>query len=178
MLGEGWDSIEEQSVSIAASLADRGLRSRKAVGVISNGKELSWLAPQKGEGQRWEIMQALAIAKPGPLSLSSMLERMQSSLGKHHSLILITAAQKPEFAKSLFPLLKRGIIPTVFLLDASTFGGDALSTQHIASVLEGHGIQYHIIPNGMAIPQKDTQPAPSSWTWRAMSTGEIVPIRK
>ena len=178
MLGTGWNSIEEQSVSIAASLADRGLRSRKAVGVISNGKELSWLAPQKGEGQRWEIMQALAIAKPGPLSLSSMLERMQSALGKHHSLIIITAAQNPDFAKSLFPLFKRGIVPTVLLLDVSTFGGDAHSTQHTAAVLEGHNIKHHIIPNGMAIPQKDTQPTPSSWTWRAMSNGEIAPIKK
>ncbi|MFN8414098.1 MAG: hypothetical protein U0Z26_17090 [Anaerolineales bacterium] len=49
MFGTGWDSIEEQSVAIAASLADLGLRSRKSVGMISNGRTLAWLPPQKAK---------------------------------------------------------------------------------------------------------------------------------
>ncbi len=102
MLGEGWDSVEEQCVTLAASLADRGLRLRKSVGLIGNGSELIWLTPKKGEGQRWEIMQALATASPSDLDLGTVLERTHSepSLGRRHSLIIITASTKVGLAQN------------------------------------------------------------------------------
>jgi uncharacterized protein (DUF58 family) len=147
MLGEGWDSIEEQSVTLAASLADFGLRNRKSVGLISSGRELAWHPPQKGEGQRWEIIQSLATARPGKLMLSTLLEKMHPTLGRHSSLIVITASTKTDWLGTLSPLTKRGIIPTVLLLDPSTFGGGT-SAENIALTLNGHGIKCHIIPHG------------------------------
>lgn len=140
MLGKGWDSIEEQSVTLAASLADKGLRTRKSVGLISNGAELTWLAPKKGGGQRWEIMQALALARPSELGLGTVLERIQPSLGKHHSLLIITSSTKLDWLKTLLTLTKRNIIPTVFLLDASTFGGE-VSAENVSANLEQRGIK-------------------------------------
>ena len=177
MLGEGWDSIEEQSVTLAASLADKGLRARKSVGLISNGAELTWLAPKKGGGQRWEIMQALALARPGELDLGTVLERIQPSLGKHHSLLIITASTKTSWLKTLLPLSNRNIIPTVFLLDASTFGGE-VSAENVSASLEAarHYLSYH-----STRLDRDCQKHPRSdkSTGRGMSTptGEIVPIK-
>ena len=159
MLGKGWDSIEEQSVTLAASLADLGLRSRKSVGLITNSQELSWLSPKKDEGQRWEIMQALATVKPGDLNLNTVLERIQPALGKHHSLIIITASTKLDWLKTLLPSTKGGTrsIPTVMLLDASTYGGQ-VSAGNVAANLEQRGIKCHIIPRGMIeIPKTSTQ---------------------
>lgn len=176
MLGQGWDSIEEQSVTLAASFADRGLRSRKSVGLISNGNELTWLPPQKGEGQRWEIMHALAIAKPGMRDLGTVLERMQTSLGKHHSLIIVTASTKLDWLKTLLPLSKRGIIPTVILLDAFTYGGK-VSAENVAANLQLRGIKCHVIPRGMIELPKTSTKQNSHWKWHATPTGEIVPIR-
>ncbi len=175
MLGMGWDSIEEQGVALAASLADFGLRARKSVGLISNGEELAWLTPQKGAGQRWEIMQALAMAKPGRLSLASLFERMHPSLGKHHSLIVITASTKSDWLKSLPPLTKRGVIPTVMLLDAYAFG--EASAENIAGAVEQHGIRCHVVPRGLIEPPSIDPAQARQWTWRTTSTGEIVPIR-
>ena len=175
MLGKGWDSIEEQSVALAASLTDKGLRARKSVGLISNGTELIWLTPKKGEGQRWEIMQALALARPGELGLSTVLERIQSSLGKHHSLIIITASTKLDWLKTLLPLAKRGIIPTVVLLDSSTFGGK-VSAENTAANLEQRGIKCHIIPRGLIGLPKTSAQQHVHWTWHSTPTGEIVPI--
>ena len=176
MLGKGWDSIEEQSVTLAASLADKGLRTRKSVGLISNGAELTWLAPKKGEGQRWEIMQALALAHPGELGLSTILERIQPALGKHHSLLIITASTKLDWLKTLLPLSKRGIIPTVILPDSSTFGGET-SAEYVAANLEEHGIKCHIIPRGLIGNPKDSSQKHVHWTWHSTPMGEIVPIR-
>jgi uncharacterized protein (DUF58 family) len=175
MFGEGWDSVEEQSVTLAASFADRGLRSRKSVGLITNSQELTWLTPQKGDGQRWEIMQALATAKPSDLDLSTVLERIKPSLGKHHSLIIITASTKLDWLKTLLPLSKRGIIPTVVLLDAFTYGGK-ISAGNVAANLEQHGIKCHIIPRGMIeLPKTSTQQH-STWKWHSTPIGEIVPL--
>jgi uncharacterized protein (DUF58 family) len=176
MLGQGWDSIEEQSVTLAASLADRGLRSRKSVGLISNSHELTWLPPQKGDGQRWEIMQALATVKPSDIDLSTVLERIQSSLGKHHSLIVVTASTRLDWLKTLVPLFKRGIIPIVILLDSITYGGK-VSAENVAANLQLHGIKCHIIPHGLIELPKTSVQQHVHWKWHATPTGEIVPIR-
>lgn len=176
MLGAGMDSIEEQSIILAASLADRGLRLRKSVGLISNSKNLTWLTPTKGEGQRWEIMQALAVARPGRLDLSTTLERIQSLLGRQHSLIIITASTKPDWIKTLLPLAKRGLAPTVLLLDSSTYGGK-VSAENVAVNLGLRGIKCHVIPHGMIQIPKTPAPSYNSWKWHSTPTGEIVPIR-
>jgi uncharacterized protein (DUF58 family) len=54
-VGEGWDSTLEHGVILAASLADRGLRSGHAVGLVAFSEELVWMAPRGGENQRLEI---------------------------------------------------------------------------------------------------------------------------
>ena len=173
MFGAGWDGVEEQSVVLAASLADTALRSRKSVGLISNGSELAWLTPQKGEGQRWEIMQALGMAKPGSLGLNTILERSQSSFGRQHSLIVITASTNLDWLKTLLPLAHRGVAPTVILLDTSALGRES-SAENTASILRQRSIACRVIPSG-AIELPKTQPQPyGQWRWRALPSGQIV----
>ncbi|HNH05841.1 MAG TPA: DUF58 domain-containing protein [Anaerolineales bacterium] len=176
LFGTSWDSIEEQSVMLAASLASRGLRDRKAVGLVTNSKDPAWIHPQKGEGQRWEILQSLALAQPAELTLTQTLERIQPLLGRRHSLIIVTASPKPDWLKSLPPLIKSGIVPTVFLFDAATFGGNE-SPASVAANLDGLGIKYHLISHGLLEPPKVLPRQQGGWKWRSTPTGEIVPIR-
>ncbi len=176
MLGDDWDSIEEQSVSLAASLADLGLRERKSVGLVSNGAELKWLAPQKGEPQQWEILQSLAMAAPGTLSLAGLLDKMQTSFGSHHSLLIVTACTEVNWIKSLPSLVKRGLLPTVLLLDSNTFEGGA-SMEAVVSVLSAQNIQYHIIPRGLIEPPKLDPHPPKQWTWHAPAAGHVIPLK-
>jgi uncharacterized protein (DUF58 family) len=177
MLGEGSNSIEEQSVTLAASLADRGLRLRKSVGLIGNGNELTWLTPKKGGGQRWEIMQALATAKPGDLDLGTVLERTHSelSLGSRHSLIIITASTKFDWLKTLLPVTKRNSIPTVMLLDLAPYGES--SAENTSAMLSERGVICHIIPRGiMELPKLD-QSESVKGGWQITSTGELIPVQ-
>jgi uncharacterized protein (DUF58 family) len=176
MLGKGWDSIEEQSVALAASLTDTGLRTRKSVGLISNGAEFTWLTPKKSEGQRWEVMQALALAKPSEFGLSTVLERIKPSLGKHHSLIVITTSTKLDWLQTLLTLTKSGIMPTIILLDGSTFGVQG-SAENTAAVLMQHNFTCHIIPRGTIKPPKALPQQRGNWKWRSLSTGEIVLVQ-
>ena len=176
MFGKGWDSVEEQSVTLAASLADAGLRARKSVGLITNSKRMAWVNPQKGEGQRWEIMQALALAGPGRLTLSTVLERIQPSLGRHHSLIIITATTKSNWLKTLLPIGKNGIIPSVILLDTSTFDNTVV-IENTAAELQQRGVTCHIIPRGMIEPPKAPPQQRGKMKWYSTPTGEIVSVR-
>ena len=178
MLGKDWDNIEEQSVALAASLTDTGLQTRKSVGLISNGAKLTWLTPKKGEGQRWEVMQALALAKPSEFGLSTVLERIKSSLGKHHSLIIITASTKLDWLQTLLPLTRGGTrsVPTIILLDGSTFGIEGPAENTAAALLQ-HNIACHVIPRGTIKPPKALPQQRGNWKWRSLSTGEIVLVQ-
>jgi uncharacterized protein (DUF58 family) len=182
MRGEGSDSVEEQCVTLAASLADRGLRLRKSVGLIGNGRELTWLTPKKGEGQRWEIMQALATARPSDLDLGTILERTRSvpSLGSRHSLIIVTASTKIDWLKTLLPLSKRNSVPTVMLLDLAPFETDEASADasHTANLLEERGVICHVIPREtLELPKLD-QAEPAKGAWKTTASGEIIPVQQ
>lgn len=179
MLGEGPDSIEEQCVTLAASLADRGLRLRKSVGLIGNGADLTWLTPKKGEGQRWEIMQVLAIARPGDIDLGTVLERTRSepSLGRQHSLIIITASTKIDWLKTLLPLTKRNSALTVMLLDLAPYDGSSADASRTAALLAERGVICHIIPRGiMELPKMD-QAIPVKGTWKTTASGDLIPVQ-
>jgi uncharacterized protein (DUF58 family) len=155
MRGSGWDSIEEQSVSLAASLADLGLRGRKPTGLVSNGQEFVWLPPEKGDAHQWKLLEALAVTKPGRLALAGLFEKISAPLGNHHSLLIITACTQTDWMKSLPSLMKRGVIPTVFLMDPCGFTGmeEGIESMEIAAAtLAKQNIRHHIIPHGMIEP--------------------------
>ncbi len=175
MLGEGWDSAEEQSVSLAASLADSGLLARRAVGLISNSSTLSWLPPKRGEGQRWGILHALALVKPAYTKLSTLLERVNAELGRNHSLIIITSSLDLEWMKSILSMQARGVIPTVLMLDPATFGGQSADAS--VSLIRQRGIKCHLIPRGF-VPAPEKQPQKrQAWTWRQTPDGQTVPVQ-
>ncbi|MEE8386400.1 MAG: DUF58 domain-containing protein, partial [Dehalococcoidia bacterium] len=142
--GEGSNATEEHAVILAASLANRGLQSGQAVGFAAHGEELVWLPPQEGEGQRWEILRALALVSLGSLSLAELLARIQPSLGMYTSLVVITPDVDGDWVEALVPLLQRGAIPTVLLLDPNSFGG-AGDLSRTESPLTHLGVAHSVI---------------------------------
>lgn len=169
MLGSDWDSIEEQSIALAASLADLGLRNRKPVGLVSNGREFKWLPPQKGDAQLREILRALALAKPGALSLANVLDKMSAPFGNQQSLLIITACTQVDWMQTLPFLIKRGLIPTVFLMDTTSFEGGA-SMEIPATTLAKQRIHHHIIPCGLIEPPRERESiSPIPWMQDAES---------
>ncbi len=178
MLGSGWDSLEEQSVALAASLADLGLRSRKSTGLVSNGQEFGWLPPQKGDAHQWEILQMLALAKPSRLPLAGLFDKISASLGNHHSLLIVTACTQPDWIKSLPSLIKRGVIPTVFLMDTSSFAktDDGAQSMELAAMsLAKQNIRHHIIPRGLIEPPQ-REPIPLG-AWDAISARQTATVK-
>jgi len=143
-LGESEEATEEYSIILAASIADRGLRHGRAVGLVAHGDQRIWLPPQTGSGQRWEILRSLATVGRGENPMFSMLAETQRSLGRSTSAILITPSVNPDWLKALMSLMQRDIRVTVLLLDPSTFGGQD-SPQPVLGKLSAWGINHYRI---------------------------------
>lgn len=164
-IGDDWNSTEEHGVILAASLADRSLRARQDVGLVINGKDLTWIPPHKTAEQRWQILHDLALAQPGDLKLAEMLQRLGGSIGRHTSLIVITACMEPDWLDTLLPLTWRGISPTVLLLDPQSFGGES-SPAYMEMLLQRMGIVCHIITQDL-LNRPEAHPGhEGQWEWR------------
>ena len=175
LASEGLDSVEERGVTLAASLADSGIQARKSVGLVVNGDELAWLPPQGGEGQRWNILLQLALARPGGIELGRLLEHNLSALGRHHSLIVITASAKSDWHESLYSLTRRSISPTVFLLEPASPAGGA-SIQSAAMLLHKKGIECHLLERGLLSAEARKEQT-GKWSWHQTPSGQVLPLQ-
>jgi uncharacterized protein (DUF58 family) len=122
-VGQGANSTLEHGVILAASLADRGLRAGRGVGLLAYGQTLTWLPPKQADAQRWQILRALATVTPGSHPLAELLA--QPSFGRLASLIIITPNTGSGWIGRLPTLLRAKAVATVLLLDPLAFGGTA-----------------------------------------------------
>ena len=123
--GAGFDSTVEHGIILAASLADRGLRASRAVGLVCDSEELIWRPPQLGDDQRQLLLRDLALVAPGPRPLSELLTRIPPAWGRLTSLILITPDTSGNWVDALLGPMRRGVVPTVLLLDPRSFDPSA-----------------------------------------------------
>jgi uncharacterized protein (DUF58 family) len=175
--GSGWDSTEEHGVILAASLAAYGLNTEEhPVGMAVNGSEPAWIVPRRNEYQLRSLLKALAVAAPSGISLKEYLGRMGQMIGRHGSLLVITADTDPGWTEPLLPMMWRGILPTVFLLDPVSFGGTG-STKAVADTLQSLGIPCHIIPKEMLDKPQARPGTEGEWEWHVTGTGKAIPVR-
>lgn len=176
-VGKGPDATEEHAVILAASLADRGLRSRQAVGLAAHGEQLVWLPPRGGKAQRWKILRALALVSLGRRPLGELLARMRSTLGRRTSLIIITPTMDTAWIEALVHLLRLGAIPTVLLLDPVSFGGTG-NLNLTQTLLTDLGVAHYVIARDL-LDRPEARPG-QQWRWgRPVSrTGRAVPVRR
>jgi uncharacterized protein (DUF58 family) len=175
-VGDGPDSTEEHGVILAASLADRALGGRQGVGLVINGRELTWIPPQKNANQRLQIFHSLALAQPGEMELARLLERTKKSFGRQASLVIITASTQPGWLEALASLTWRGITPTVMLLDPRSFGG-AQNTTATEDTLQRMGITCHVITQDF-LNRPEAHPGQQGrWEWHGSPMGRAVALR-
>ena len=184
--GEAWDSTEEHGVVLAASLADRGLRMHRSVGLAVNGSETIWLPPQSGDNQRWDILRALAVVHPGERSLGDFLRLVEPDIRANTSLVLITPSLDESWFKALLPLLWRGVIPTVLLLDKDSFAVPSEpSSSEIKALPKGlhnqlsnFGVNYYLITRDL-LEKAEAHPGRAGrWEWKVTPRGRAVPVNQ
>ncbi len=174
---QGSAATEEHAIILAASLADRGLRSQLAVGLVAHGTDLVWLPPQNGDGQRWEILRALALVSTGSRSLAELLTHVQPRLGQEASLVIITPNVCGDWIQALYPLLWRGTVPTVLLLNPVTFGGHE-DAQYTFDQLAALGVARYLIPREL-LDRPEARPGRQGhWQWHTSAIGRAIPIHQ
>ena len=157
--GEGEESTEEYAVVLAASLSNRALRQNRALGLVAYGTTSSkegdpeplpiLVLPQKGTAQQWRVLHALATVRAGGhWPLARVLAEMSTNVGRGTTLAVITPSCDPEWIAGLLPPMRRGVTPTVVLLDPVSFGGQG-NVGALAELLADLGISSHLIPKGM-----------------------------
>jgi uncharacterized protein (DUF58 family) len=176
--GEGYASTEEHGIILAASLADQGLRSGRAVGLVTFGQELVWLPPQHGDTQRHEILRALAVARPGPRPLADLLTYTRPAFGQIASLIIITpAADSSGWLEALLPLQQQGAVPTVLLLDPQSFGGQG-DAGRMEGLLANQGVSHHLITSDL-LDRPEARPGQQGqWDWRVSPSGRAIAVSR
>jgi uncharacterized protein (DUF58 family) len=178
-VGEGARSTAEHGVILAASLADRGLRLGRAVGLIAGAEPFTWLPPRQGDGQRWAILRALAILEPGQRSLADFLAGLKPSLVHAASLVLITPDVSGEWLEALLPFVWHGLAPTILVLAPHTFsaspsGEQAGAARRLAAELARQGISHQIITPDL-LDRPEARPGKEGvWRWRVTPTGRAI----
>jgi uncharacterized protein (DUF58 family) len=157
--GEDDESTEEYGVVLAASLSSHTLRENRAVGLVAYGttspatsepEPLPILVmPQKGAAHQWRILHALATVRAGGnWPLERVLAEMNQNLGRGTTLAVITPSCDPGWIAGLLTPMRRGVTPTVVLLDPVSFGGEG-NVEAVTGLLADLGISSHIISKGM-----------------------------
>lgn len=174
--GQGQNSTIEHGVILAASLADRGLRAGRAVGLVASAEQLVWLAPQGGQAQRWDILRALAVARPGSSALSDVLTHARPALKQLSSLIVITSDLQSDWVKALISFVWRGIVPTVLLFDPRSFGGSG-DVRPTMATLADLGIARYIMTREV-LDRPEAKPGQEGqFDWRITPRGRAVLVR-
>ncbi len=91
--GAGENSTLELCIVLAASLALRGLKEHRKVGLAMAGSQFVWLEPGADPAQGWRILRSLAVAQAGSRSLTDLLVR--GGFGQTATTILITPSTDP-----------------------------------------------------------------------------------
>ena len=123
--GEGDESTEEYTVTIAASVAQRYIAANRSVGLIAFGEDYTVVEAERGQQQLSRILESLAVAKAsGEAPLGNLLIEEQRRFGRHTTLVLVTASTDSSWLSPLQSLVQRGVRASVVLVDPSTFGGE------------------------------------------------------
>jgi uncharacterized protein (DUF58 family) len=92
--------------------------------MISFGRDLRVLDPERGSQQLTRILETLATAAAvGDAPLGNLLLEEQRRFGRHTTVILITPAVDDHWLTALQSMTQRGVRAAVVQLDATTFGG-------------------------------------------------------
>ncbi|HEY70091.1 MAG TPA: DUF58 domain-containing protein [Anaerolineae bacterium] len=161
-IGEGQRNTEEYGIILAASLVNHYNQMGKAIGFIGHGEEFLWHTPAVGDAHLWKILRSLATARPGQVRLKELLESIRESVERQVSLVIITANMSSEWLETLEILRQSGVIPTIVLLDPSTFGSSE-STGSIRDQLIRLGITHYIITAD--ILDQPEEPEEKPWDW-------------
>lgn len=175
--GQGESTTAETSVILAASLASEGLQSGLAVGLASNSEQAVWMPPKLGAAQNLAILRQLAGVSTGSQTLDAFLNSAHSLFGNFQSVVIITPAIQGRWIDPVLHLVRRGIAPTVILLDPQSFGGSE-NANRLVPVLQNLGITSYVVTPTFLEGARLLKHQTNAWEWRILGTGRVISVHK
>jgi len=122
--GEAPESTLEYAMSLAASIADAGLRRGGAIGLVSNDSRLSMIEAARGDQQRNKLFEYFTLAQAdGAVPLATLLTSQRHQWRHRGGLIVITPSSDERWPSALLDLGIRGHRSLIVYLDPRGFGG-------------------------------------------------------
>lgn len=177
-LGSETLGTEEHAVLLAASLAARGLRQNRGVGLATYGQTPQIILPGQGQGQQWKLLRALALVDAnGELPLSQALQDVARVAQRGAAAIIITPSDQLDWLPQLATLANQGIESNIILLDRPSFGQEG-KTAVLRDAIRQLGFYAQTIRQGDV--GQPTQPAHKQGQWELRTTplGGVRVIRQ
>ena len=122
--GSGDESTEEYGVRVAASVARHYLVQNRSVGVITFGRDLRIVEPERGGQQMTRVLETLATVRAvGDAPLGNILYEEPRRFGRHTTLVIVTSSTDDSWLTAIQSLTQRGVRAATVLIDPSSFGG-------------------------------------------------------
>lgn len=165
--GREEESTEEYGVRIAASVARHYIVNNRPVGLMTFGRDLRVLEPERGQQQLTRILETLATAYAvGDAPLGNLLMEEQRRFGRHTTLVVITSATDDHWLTAIQSLTQRGVRAAVVLLDPSTFGSDR-SPLLLYGQLTASDIMTYVVRKGDDLGLALSPTATGAGAWQA-----------
>ena len=121
-LGRPPDNTEELAVKVAASLVQHWDENGIPVGLAANAADLWMLKPDRRPAQLGILMETLAgLHADGALPLERFIYDLRPHLTGFNTLMVITAARRPEWTAALVGLRRQGVNVAVCYIDHTDF---------------------------------------------------------
>ncbi len=113
----------EYGTAAAASIAQRYLIERRAVGLITYAPQRQILQLERGHRQFTKILETLAVVEPGPsVSFDRVLVAEGHFLSRNTTVVAISASADNAWVSALRDYRRRGISVTAIVIAGATFG--------------------------------------------------------
>jgi uncharacterized protein (DUF58 family) len=143
--GIGQHNTLELSIVLAASLAVRGLKEYRRVGLVLAGPTYTWLKSSSDQSQGWRILRNLAIATDGTHPLADLIA--QSHFVNAATAILITPSTSTSWVAAAKRQWKGGNLMAL-LVDPTDFGSP-VDQHNVTMALAQSRISYQRMPGSL-----------------------------
>lgn len=176
-LGQGLDGTEEHAVLLAASLASEAIFDNRAAGLAIYGPRPTLLPPAAGEGQQWQILQALARQRAeGEIPLLTALADLARSVRRGTAIVVVTPDLSGSWLPGLLNLGRSGAAVTAVLFDRESFGGQGRAEPLREQILRlGHSA--HVVRQGEIGRPLQTERA-DEVVYRMTPMGKVIAVRR
>lgn len=153
-------STIEYAAAAAASIAQRYLAERRAVGLIAYTPRRRVLQLERGHRQFTKILETLAVVEPvQSIAFDRILGAESYFLDRNATVVAITPSADHAWVSALRDYRRRGVSVTAVLIAASTFG-DAAPWRPILAELWASQIPAYVLRRGASISSSLSHMAP------------------